>query len=235
MGMAKLTLMGMYYWWMNNEAGDFFDSLNLPTSSIISAANFRTQVKNAILVNGGEFGCLYGDPSWMRTMMSMWSGTMLPIWQRMLDALELKYNPIENYDRQEEWRDTENGIISRTGKTSGNGTSAGMSTQTTEGNPETTESVSAYNTTTFSPDKKTEITLDEKQKSSSTVVNKDTKEETGKETHNNATFRSGRTHGNIGVTTSQQMLMSEIDVAQYNSMYNYIADDFMRQFLILCY
>ena len=57
------------------------------------------------------------------------------------------------------------------------------------------------------------------------------KDETGEEetaTHN------GRVHGNIGVTTSQQMLQSEIDVARFNIVQQ-ITDLFLQEFCIMIY
>lgn len=262
MGRAKLTLMGMYYWWMNNEEGDFFDSLNLPTSSIISAANLRTQVKNTILANGGEFGCLYGDPSWMRTMMSMWSGSMLPIWQRTLDAIELSYDPLENYNRQEEWSESASGSSSRSGKDSDTGklkrseteneqqSTAGTSKTDSSGNPMTKQYTSAYNGVTenaFAPESREDITIDQTDESSSVSTGSRDNTRSGDETHTRAGTRSedeqhtqagtriGRAHGNIGTLTNQEMLISEFQVALQASIYNMICDDFMRQFLILCY
>ena len=44
----------------------------------------------------------------------------------------------------------------------------------------------------------------------------------------------GNIHGNIGVTTTQQMLQSERDIANYN-IYMQIVDDFKSEFCILVY
>ena len=44
----------------------------------------------------------------------------------------------------------------------------------------------------------------------------------------------GRMYGNIGVTTSQQMLQSELDIARWN-MYEHIADLFASEFCIMVY
>ena len=43
---------------------------------------------------------------------------------------------------------------------------------------------------------------------------------------------TGRVHGNIGVTTSQQMIEEERRVADWN-MYEYLIEKFKQQFLIL--
>lgn len=44
----------------------------------------------------------------------------------------------------------------------------------------------------------------------------------------------GRTHGNIGVTTSQQMIEEERRVSEFN-MYDYIIQDFKQRFCIRVY
>ena len=46
--------------------------------------------------------------------------------------------------------------------------------------------------------------------------------------------RRGRAHGNIGVTTSQQMLQSELDIARWN-LYNQITDMFLVEFTLMVF
>lgn len=56
--------------------------------------------------------------------------------------------------------------------------------------------------------------------------------ETGTDTANDT--RHARMYGNIGVTTSQRMLESELDIAKWN-MYEHIADLFCQEFCIMVY
>ena len=46
---------------------------------------------------------------------------------------------------------------------------------------------------------------------------------------------NGRIHGNIGVTTSQQMLTAELDLAPRVNMYEVITRDFRNRFCLLVY
>ena len=55
--------------------------------------------------------------------------------------------------------------------------------------------------------------------------------ETGKEEYSNKL----RAHGNIGVTTSQQMLQSEIDLIPILNVYDFIANDFRSEFCLDIY
>lgn len=50
----------------------------------------------------------------------------------------------------------------------------------------------------------------------------------------NSNTHTGHVSGNIGVTTSQQMLQSELDIAFFN-LYDHIADLFVRDFCIAIY
>lgn len=54
------------------------------------------------------------------------------------------------------------------------------------------------------------------------------------ETGTTDNIRKGRAHGNIGVTTSQAMLMEELEVSTI-SIYNLIASDFEKEFCLLVY
>lgn len=71
-----------------------------------------------------------------------------------------------------------------------------------------------------------------------TLVDKDSAtdsgESTSKSTGKEGTTRTAHIHGNVGVTTSQQMLMSERDVAEF-SFYDKLADEFKKRFCILVY
>lgn len=50
----------------------------------------------------------------------------------------------------------------------------------------------------------------------------------------NTHFKS-RIHGNIGVTTSQQMLTAELDLIARLDVIDYIADDFKNEFCLMMY
>lgn len=70
-----------------------------------------------------------------------------------------------------------------------------------------------------------------------TVTNTESK--TGSFTHGekiaDTAARESHIHGNIGVTTSQQMLESEIAISEKLNVYDYIVEEFKRRFCILVY
>lgn len=99
--------------------------------------------------------------------------------KRMLDALAMEYNPIENYDRTE----TIERNRGNTGKVNG-----------TTNN---TNSVAAYNVSVFS---------------NNTQDSGNNNMTSSGEEHEGIT---NKRHGNIGVTTSQQMLTAELELRQF--------------------
>lgn len=137
-------------------------------------------------------------------------------------------------------------------------------------NSDTTNTVSAFNSSTYEPDNKsvngTETTTttagtgstsgsgsDEESSGSvkagseaaqraqngtynelsgSTGAEQESGETSG--THDNIGQHEGRMYGNIGVTTSQQMLQAELDLAFWN-LYDHIADMFISEFTIPVY
>lgn len=232
--MAKLTLWGLWTHYKNTGL-DLFDALVLPVSDNITAANMKLYTTNAIIARCGEMGVLYPDPALFAQQIAIWSGPHCPVWQRALNALEVEYNPLENYDRVEDWTDADTGTIQRseTGKTSDS--IIGGSKEVTKGDPVQTDSVSAYNTSTFAPERKTETTLDSTIDNQVEQSNTGNREDSGTENRNLLNVKHGRAHGNIGVTTSQQMLTQELEISRFASIFEMIAEDFMQQFCIMVY
>lgn len=71
---------------------------------------------------------------------------------------------------------------------------------------------------------------------SNTFVNKDLSESSseGTTTVDGTNTHEGHLYGNIGVTTSQEMLKQELDIARFN-LFDQIADLFIKEFCICVY
>ena len=98
MSNAKITLFGCDQYF-NNINQSVFDNLVVPQT-----LNKETLVDN-ILLRGGEFELQYGDPYFIRNAIGAWSLKWQPTMKRWVDALAIQYNPLENYDRMEDWND----------------------------------------------------------------------------------------------------------------------------------
>nr|DAD57113.1 MAG TPA: hypothetical protein [Bacteriophage sp.] len=91
---ATMTILGLY-----NYDNKIFDDMQLPEG--VDAEN----VISNLLMELAELEVIY--PSWitMRRAISDWSKARVNSWALMLQALSADYDPIENYDRREDWTD----------------------------------------------------------------------------------------------------------------------------------
>lgn len=157
---------------------------------------------------------------------------------RIYNAWITEYNPLENYDRQEnsstDLLHGEKHTISGSGQNSLSKTDTASGTDTTtEIFKNTTEEYESgmNSSATYTPDRKStnaslqdgntvDILHGEKHTISESGSHSDSKTDTASGTDKTTT--SGRTHGNIGVTTSQQMLQSEVDLRMKMQIENYV-------------
>lgn len=98
MATAKLTLIGMY-----NYDDTLFDKIKLP-----DYFNKQTLI-NTILLAGGEFGVLYSSVPAMKNYIGLWSDKNQRYFERLAKLMQIDYEPLENYNRKEDWRDTGSG------------------------------------------------------------------------------------------------------------------------------
>lgn len=207
MSSAKVTLLAMNTFFAN-AGGDLFQGLTLPEGLA------KNTLTNNILLQGGEFEVLYSDPFFLQNAISIWADREADTFKRWVDALAIEYAPLENYDRHEDWTDT----------LDSDGTSRTTGTNDTSTSGTVTTDVSAYDSTGYQPKEK--VTTAE------TIDNDTTENNTS--TLDNEGVHTGRIHGNIGVTTSQQMLESELDLGYWN-IYSRITDMFLKEFCIMIY
>ena len=94
--------------------------------------------------------------------------------------------------------------------------------------------VSAFNETSYTPKELQTTTLGTENTSSGTAKQTtDITDDTDENSSRNNT-RTGRTFGNIGVTTTQQMIEAERNVVKFNIV-DYIVEDFKQRFCLLIY
>ena len=207
MSSAKLTLIGCNTFF-KNIGDDLFKGLTLP-----EGLTKKTLTDN-ILLQGGEFEVLYSDPWSLQNFISIWADREQATFKRWVDALAIEYAPLENYDRHEDWTDT----------LDSDGTNSTTGTNDTQSSGTVTTDVSAYDSSNYQP--KDKVT------SSETIDNDTTENSTS--TLDNEGVHTGRIHGNIGITTSQQMLEAELDLGYWN-IYSRITDMFLKEFCIMIY
>ena len=243
MSSAKITTVG-FYQYMNAYNNDLFGLLNLPPGID------KDTLVNNIMLRGGEFEVVYSNPDFYKSAIGLWSNKHYRTFEKWINALNIDYNPLENYDRMEEWSDS--GSRTNTGTVSDSGIRKNTGTQSTEstgkdnfkgsGNSTSSDEISAYNSNSFQNDKKN--TTNSSNSSETNTTTNSTRTDNLSESNSNTrtdnlsektnSDRKGRAHGNIGVTTSQQMLQSELDIAKWN-IYEQITDLFLSEFCIMVY
>lgn len=263
MSTAKLTMITLEKWMLQNE-----DSL---FSEMVLPENIDKDVlTDNFLLRGGEFEVMYPDPYFMKDAITLWSKKWNRTFTKWVEALAIEYSPLENYDRKEDWTDTENKGTKTSGrrdngntKTFNNQDKRTLDTQdeetldtenkrTLDTTIVTEEEVSAFDSSNYQPSKKDTTdndgtdTMNNTGTDTFTHTGTDTvdysgtiKDEfgesySGQATDNGKTVHDGRIHGNIGVTTSQQMLEAELQIAEWN-LYEHITDLFLSEFVIPIY
>ena len=227
MAEAKITLIGFNNF-MDSIGEDLFINLTFPEGID------RDLVKNNILMRGGEFEVLYSDPLFMQSAINVWSNKWYRTFKKWIEALAIDYNPLENYDRFEDSTDNSTGKDIHTGSGNIKNTNT-LNSETKEDGYGTSElKVSAFDSGSYQNKELTENEYgNESDFKSDGSSNTDTTESRQIDTdHTNK--HTSRIHGNIGVTTSQQMLAAQIDISRFNLVEN-ITDIFLREFTIPIY
>ena len=176
-------------------------------------------LKNNIILECAELEVIYSAPSFFRWAVDCWAIKELPIWERMWNAIQTEYNPLENYDRSEEWEDSQTVEREAENQT----TATGETTDTTQAN---------HFVYGFNDNSQVKQSSDS---GSGTAEREDSTTASGTESTTGSGTRSGHIHGNIGVVTSQAMLEAEINLDRKINMYDIIAKDFRNRFCILMY
>lgn len=226
MAQAKITLIGLENY-LNPERS-VFQNIMLPNGID------KEILVGAIILRCQEFELLYSDPDFLIDAVNVWSRKNYWTFDKWIKAINIQYDPLYNYDRSEEFTDTHKGDYSK----NGNGSSVGNTSTTNDlhstNDVTLTHSEKAFNDTNL-VNNQTDVTDQDTSDTgtvSGTYSNSNQDKESGDDSYTNT--HKARLYGNIGVTTSQQMLQSELDIARWN-LYEHIADLFASEFCIMVY
>lgn len=202
---AKLSILGMYEY----NSG-IFDLLVLPDGIV------KDDIITNICGELAELELLYPNYEVLRTLIGVWSKSSLYKWDKLYKTMLLEYNPIDNYDR------TETRKLNSKGK--GTGKDGGQDTSTSGAT--SNEKIAGFNSNPNTLVDKSSLTTSGNQtnnygRTSDSTYEKDDNEEI-------------HARGNIGVTTTQQMMEQERNIADFN-LYDIITEDFKQRFCLLVY
>ena len=228
-------------WNMLQQLPTLFDSIVLPETLD------HDSMVNSILFEAAELPPIYTDPALLKQMIDHYFKTRLAIHSQLVSVLSSEYDPIENYNRYEERTTSGTNAVTKSEteniSTSESGTTSGTVNSSTSGSTsgEVENKVSAFNADTYQPDNHTDSTTTSdtqtETETGGTSSNTGTSQKTGSGTENgtHSGSETSHIHGNIGVTTTQQMIESSIELLGVSDVYRYITADFIKTFCIRCY
>lgn len=180
---ASISLLGLYAY-----KDGLFDGFTVPEGMS------REDAINVILRECAPLELVYPDWDIMRGQITLWSHINEWRWRELWKTLEYEYDPIANYDRNEEWTDSANGTTSTQGASSGY--------------------VYGYDSETRAHDQ------DSEDSGTTTAASRNT--------------HTGRVSGNVGVTSTQELIKQQRESVRYN-IYKEMAQDFKTEFCVLVY
>lgn len=167
------------------------------------------RAKEKVIYECGMLECVHQDPETFKKAVCQWVSANKYRWTRLFQTTLYKYDAISNYDRTEEWEETDEEHEAQNGEGINNGNSTA------------TRNVGAYN--------------NDMQKAGEDVSKGSSSySATGSKDNNKIHKHRARMFGNIGVTTTQEMIESERRVVSFD-IADIIANEFRQQFCIAVY
>ena len=236
---TRLSVLGLY-----NFDNHLFTNMHFPDG-------FTRDQKDTVITNilgeCSELECLYPDYNTMSVMIAAWSAIELPVWTRIYKASLLDYNPIENYNRTEIETVSDDHTEQHSGQdvNRDSGTDASKTVNTAQqdhsGQDTIATAISAYDSDALHTKENVATIHGHKINDSDVSDNTVTYGKSSALTHGEKIEKSGditrenHTTGNIGVTTSQQMLEQEYNIAALLNVSKMIVESFKERFCLLVY
>ena len=225
---AKISFLGLYNW-----DPDLFSLMTWPEAFTgDTPALSKDAFLQELLAQTAELEVLYTSPNFMKQMIGIWSKTRVDIWNHLYETTQYEYNPIENYDRKETGQD----VDTHSGTDTNSDTLTRAGTDTTTDTPHMEHFIAAYNSAASGDnDGLVKSTRDDGQNVSALAYGS-THSNSGSVTHGHKIVQDHalNVHGNIGVTSSQDMIKQEREIAEFN-IYDRMINDFRMCFCILVY
>ena len=238
-----MSILGLWDW-----DNTIFDLMQFPTYQEgetlheFSATEKEMLIHN-ILAECSNLEILYPNPTVMKNMIGLWSMKETPTWNRIFRASLAEYNPIENYHRTEHSTETlahyDQHSGSDSNQASGTDSINGGSTDTNSGTDTTTGKVTGFDSIQLVDRDQTDLVhghvLTNTHNDGTTYGRKDTFTHGEKIDHAGTIKNDVEAFGNIGVTTSQQMLEAELEIAPKLNVFNFIIESFKNRFCLQVY
>ena len=199
--MTKLTLWGMNDY-LDGTLLDFLPE-SLPEDTFDAAI-----MEELIYMECGDLFPYYQVPLYCKAQIKNFFDRNKEQFKRVWEALYSEYNPIENYDRIEAWSDSHSESLSTSSSESVSAATSSSDSQSSSA----TGDISAFNSPTLQPQSASSgnaqtagRTTNDTRGTSNSVHDRKALDE-----------HRGRVHGNIGVTSSQQLIQASIELGSYD-------------------
>lgn len=223
---------------------------------------------SAIMVRCGLLTPMFNDPDTFRNITTQWFTQKQWTFEHLINVIQAEYSPIENvFEERTEtttyghtntktggFKDTNGGkdTVKDSGKDTVKDSGKDERDVSNSGTDTTTNTISAFNSSTYQPDNESK-TLHGHKVDEDLTYGKQTDTTFGKQTettHGHTLERvynsekdaeggkdelSVKRHGNIGVTTSQQLINEELELLRHFDIYGYIAELFEKDNMIMIY
>lgn len=221
--METLTLNSVYSEWMTKGIFSYLNVLEVPWKNDVSGnqldiiyhgSRSGNKIIGSLIENYLDNNTVSDDN---KIIIAQAIYTIyIKNWNALYKTLSLEYNPIENYSMTE----TENVQDTHKGTLESNGNNTNTYTETTLVNDTSNNQLWGFNSTdSVNSDKQTGDTTRDVE---STIDN--THKNTDRETKDITSDRTLKRSGNIGVTTSQQMIESERQLWLWNFFESVFSD-----------
>lgn len=214
-----------------------FDMMSLPVSffrwneskngmeEFPVAVDRQTVVDNILLQTAELSLAIDSSPQMLKQHIRLWSNKNFNTWQELWNTLNQLYNPIWNYDRTEHGND----FITERHKETPDITTIDDYERNLKDEGDLVNKVAAFNNGMADSDTSHSV-------NDATGTSKNTNTKTGQVTNDADDEHKHDFHayGNIGVTTTAQMLTEQRELVQFN-LTDYITNDFKKEFCIQIY
>lgn len=193
-------------------------------------------IRESFLLRFGEMTPIYQKPDLLKLAVANVAISLKWSIDRLYNVTLLEYNPIENYDRMENGIDTTDDTTDNTQNIGSQTVSSEnqIGATTTTPNTITETKVSAFNESEYQPSEQTKntgnVTESHDKDTGTTTTTKNPDVQHMK--YNRKYDHNLRIHGNIGVTTSQKMMESEIDLVTKNNYIDAVCQMYAERLLI---
>lgn len=204
---------------------DIFENCTVPAPLDIS------MVKNEIMKRCGLLRPVYSEPEVFRDLTKMWFDSNQWNFDHLAQIVLAEYSPIENVYESDHWSTKHTGTDKRAFGGSDVDTLSGTDT-VTDGS-QTAHDVSAFNSNSYQPSSvdKNSGDIDTKYGKKDTLAYGKTDDFT----HGHIETYDRLRHGNIGVTTNDQLISEELDLLEKFNPYDWIAAKFERENFLQIY